>query len=121
MSQLAMIVFYLSLYVIGFAQNIYDANYIGEYSQDRIYLKEDRIFQMEDGFHLLLDDEGKDIILPALYCDQIGYFIPMIEGYEEKRPRNFSIFNKCKWCGEPYFIRCKNPACPGKPKDSPSS
>jgi hypothetical protein len=81
-----------------------EANCVQRYEQDRIYLVPDKIFPTEHG--LYLDVNGVNFIrLPNVSSDNNGCYIA-------KR----KILNDCPYCGQPYFIRCKNPNCPGKKK-----
>ena len=72
------------------------------YDQEKIYLHSDNLYPTPNGVFLNLD--GHEYIqLPSLQSDNGGCWV-----YSEK----IKIFNDCPFCGEEYFITCKNPNCP---------
>lgn len=74
------------------------------YDGDKIYLRLDRIYPMPEGLYLHL--RGNDfVLLPRLNSDNQGCYI-----------NSFEIFNRCRFCGEPYFLRCTNSECPRNKK-----
>ncbi|MBI2742627.1 MAG: hypothetical protein HYX48_01770 [Chlamydiales bacterium] len=69
----------------------------------KIYLNPDRILATRAG--VLLNLNNRDfVLLPTLNSDAEGCYIP----------EKVEILNRCPWCNKSYFIRCKNPDCPGK-------
>lgn len=90
--------------------NLNYSNCVKEVSDNKIYLKEDKIFISQDNFHLILNDQGDTTSIPELFFDSAGYFFfipPEIEYHVDIR-------KPCPGCGQPYFIYCKNPDCPLK-------
>lgn len=73
-------------------------------SEDRIYLKPDRLFPTEQGIYLNLNDIDY-VHLPILNSDSNGCYVPCVR-----------IFNICPGCGREYFISCSTPDCPLKQK-----
>jgi len=85
------------------------------YAEGKIYLKEDKIYLLENRIHLVLNEYGDYVQLSKLESDLSGCFVPasgLLNNVTMSR-RNPQIFNNCPDCGEPYFIKCKNPSCPG--------
>ena len=77
---------------------------------EKVYLNPSKIFPTEEGLFLALDS-NEFILLNNLNSDVEGCYL-----------HSYEIFNRCRWCNQPYFIRCKNPACPGKPNpEAPKS
>lgn len=73
----------------------------------KIYLNPTTILPSSTGIFLNLN-ETESILLSYLYSDSEGcYLWPKIPP---------QILNTCPWCGEEYFVRCRNPDCPGKSK-----
>lgn len=72
---------------------------------DKIYLNPDYIVPTDQGLFLNLGDENH-LLLPMLYSDASGCYITPV----------LKIFPDCPFCGLPYFLKCKNIYCPGKPK-----
>ncbi len=58
------------------------------FEEDRLYLKAERIFPINNG--LLLCNGQSSIILPALFTDQTGYYLP---------------------CARRYLMQCVNSNC----------
>ncbi|PJD98266.1 MAG: hypothetical protein CK425_00885 [Parachlamydia sp.] len=70
-------------------------------SNNKIYLKEDNIFLIENETCLLLNQQGNVVRIP-LNSDELGFFVSV------------SIYKDCPGCGKPYFAYCKNVDCPLK-------
>lgn len=70
------------------------------YTENKVYLKPDRIFPTEQGVYLNLNDVDY-VLLPTLNSDSNGCYVPCV-----------NIFNKCPGCGNEYFIRCTRSDCP---------
>ena len=73
---------------------------------DKIYLNPDKIIPTDQGLFLNLGDENH-LLLPMIYSDASGCYITPV----------LSILPKCPFCKEPYFLKCKNKKCTGKPKN----
>lgn len=72
--------------------------------EGKIYLNPDRILTTHKGILLNLNDR-EFILLPTLNSDAEGCYIP----------ERAEILSRCPWCNKPYFIKCRNVDCPGKP------
>ena len=78
----------------------------------RLYLKTERIFPTNHG--LLLCNSQSSILLPSLFADQTGCYIPCV-----KKCRMKCINPRCKYCcWDAYEDGIACPACgePGDPK-----
>ena len=81
-----------------------EINCVQGYENDKIYLKPSSMYPSEHGLYLNLN--GVDFIrLSNVSSDDNGCFVIARE-----------IFNRCPFCRQLYFVKCKNPQCPGKPK-----
>ena len=87
---------------------------VKNYTEDKVYLVENLVFMTPTGAHLCLNNQGDHIPLPFLCSDSHGCFVPILS---ESVVDSIKILNDCPWCGQPYIVRCKNPSCPGKPKE----
>ncbi len=86
-------------------------NCIGMIDDDRIYLREDRLF-LEGGLpYIELNDEGDSIQLPLLGSDARGSFLRDALSMRTA----FDLSSPCPLCGRKQIIHafgCDNPNCP---------
>jgi hypothetical protein len=75
---------------------------IVNFTIDKIYLDARKILPTDQGLYLNLKDDDY-VLLPTLYSDSEGCFIPR---------QCIEVFNKCPGCGRRYFLSCDNPECP---------
>jgi hypothetical protein len=90
-----------------------DAFCVKGYTEDKIYLCEDRIYPTTDGLFLALNEAGDFVPLSRLSSDASGCFVAVSS---DTLRASLKILSDCPWCGKPYFIKCRNKDCPGKPK-----
>jgi hypothetical protein len=88
---------------------------VKEISDNKVYLREEKIYATPNGIFLILNEQGEYILIPELLSDLGGCFV------QRSSPRNDDIiYNICPFCGRRYIISCKNPDClSNQPKPKP--
>ena len=80
---------------------------VQEYDHDKIYLNSDNIYPTSNGLFLNLN-ANEHLHIPLLRSDNRGCWV---------HAERIKILNDCPFCGEEYFVTCKNPNCPSNKKD----
>lgn len=75
------------------------------YTNEKIFLSPENLYLTENGIFLHLSGD-KYVSIPCLYSDSNGCWVPY------SQVDNVDILNKCRFCGQRYFYKCRNPECP---------